>query len=145
MTADKTAAEDELKKTREALTKMQENEKKRRIEVSKAAVKRALENFNANRTVKVDEAAVAEVLKKAEDGDYTTCEDGEGCWTGEAAAERDCLAECAKKDIEIQAKLAKDAAQKEKNVHIWDKLNDNSAGADDGSVGALLKRLKIKE
>ena len=145
MTADKTAAEDELKKTREALNKMQENEKKRRIEVSKAAVKRALENFNANRTVKVDEAAVAEVLKKAEDGDYTTCEDGEGCWTGEAAAERDCLAECAKKDIEIQAKLAKDAAQKEKNVHIWEKLNDNSAGADDGSVGALLKRLKIKE
>lgn len=145
MTADKTAAEDELKKTREALNKMQENEKKRRIEVSKAAVKRALENFNANRTVKVDEAAVAEVLKKAEDGDYTTCKDGEGCWTGEAAAERDCLAECAKKDIEIQAKLAKDAAQKEKNVHIWEKLNDNSAGADDGSVGALLKRLKIKE
>lgn len=144
MSADKKTAEDELTKTREALKKMQENEKKRRIEASKAKIKDTLAFFNANRTVKVDEAAVAEIMKKAEAGDYATCEDGEGCWTGDAAAERDCLAECAKVDTKTQEKLAADAANKENRVHVWDKLGDN-APSDDGSVGALLKRLNIRE
>ena len=137
--ADKAAAEAELKQAQDALKKMQESERKRRIEASKAAVKRALDSFNENRAVKVSEEAVAEVMKQAEDGEYAECEDSEGCWTGEAAAERDCLAKCAMEDINALKKNARH------EVHVWDKLADNGMAADDGSVGALLARLEIKK
>lgn len=141
MSADKANAEAQLQEARDALKKMQETERKRRIEASKVAVKKALDSFNENRTVKVSEDAVADVMKKAADGEYAECEDGEGCWVGDAAAERDCLAKCALSDI---AELKK-VAQQSRSVHVWDKLADNSAGTDDGSVGALLKRLKLKD
>ena len=139
LSADKSAVEKELADTKAALNAMQEAETKRRKAAAVAAVNSALAKFNENRENKVDATAVAQLVKNAEDGCYDDCVNAEGEWCGDELAERDCLAECAKQEMEAQAK----AAANKKNAYVWDKHKVEQH--DDGSVGALLKRLNINK
>ena len=143
LSADKEKLEKELTESRDALKAMKAAEKKRRKEASVAAVKNALERFNKDRSEKVPESAVAAILKNAEDGGYTECADGEGEWCGDEAAERDCLAECAKADMAAQEENARKAAEKMNSVYIWDKAG-NKRRKDDGGIADLLARKGIR-
>lgn len=143
LSADNAKLTKELDESREALKAMQASEKKRRIEASKAAVLAALEKFNADREDKVPESAVAALLKNAEDGGYAECEDAEGEWCGDEAAERDCLAECAKADMAVQKENAQKKAQKNNSVYIWDKTGAKQH-KDNGGIADLLARKGIR-
>lgn len=136
--ADKAAAETELASVKAELNAMQEAERKRRIKASKAAAEAALAEFNEPREEKVSASAIEEVIKAAEDGAYTECVDGEGCWNGDVIAARDCRAICADEDTKVQ----KAKVQKNNSTYIWDKVG-KPAPEDDGSIDALLRRRGI--
>ena len=143
LSADKEKLEKELTDSREALKAMKTSEKKRRVEAAKAAVLAALEKFNADRENKVEQSVIAAILKNAEDGEYSECENAEGEWCGDEAAERDCLAECAKADMAVQKENARKSAEKNNSVYIWDKTGSKQR-KDNGGIADLLARKGIR-
>lgn len=136
--ADKATLGNELDEARKTIKTMQDAEAKRRVEAAKAAVLAALARFNANREDQIEECAIEAIIKKAEDGCYSECINADGCWEGEAVAERDCLAECARQEMTAQEKKA----AMRKNAYVWDK--HKAAPADDGSISGLLARKGIR-
>lgn len=96
--------ESDLKTANETISAMQESERKRRLSAAKAKAQAVLANFNANSAEQIDDACLNSINEKIDAGEYSECVDKEGCWVGEEMVERDVLAECAKKQMEINAK-----------------------------------------
>lgn len=138
LNSEKDTVSKELEAARETIKQMTERENKRRVKAAQEAAKNALASFNANRENPVDESAIAEILKNAEDGKYTECEDENGEFCGDKMAERDCYAVCGMAD----AKERKEQAEINRNTYIWDKTGKKPV--DDGGIAGLLSRKGIR-
>lgn len=138
LNSEKDSLAKELEAARETIKQMTERENKRRVNAAKEAANKALAAFNANRTVAIDSTAIAEIIKNAEDGKYTDCEDENGEFCGDAMAERDAYAVCGMAD----AKERKEKAELNRNTFIWDK--GEKKPVDEGGISALLARKGLK-
>lgn len=138
LNSEKDALAKELEAARETIKQMTERENKRRVNAAKEAANKALADFNANRAVAIDATAIAEIIKNAEDGKYTKCEDENGEFCGDTMAERDAYAVCGMAD----AKERKEKAELNRNTFVWDK--GEKKPVDEGGISGLLVRKGLK-
>ena len=133
------AANASLAEAKETIKTMQANEDKRRVSDAKLAAKTTLEAFNANREAKIEASVLDAVNADIDNGVYTNCmKDGQ--WVGASEVEKTVKALCA------DAVLAQDKlnAERSRRSFIWETEN-NSAGEDDGSLKAMLNRLRNED
>ena len=135
-----TTANNKIAERDSQIANMNAIENKRRVQAAKDIAKATLAAFNANREEKVAENAIDEVCSAVECGTYTAMTDKDGLWCGDKAVENAVYAVCAR---EVQ-KADKLAAERAKTVHSYEKFRGDSH-ADDGTVGGLLSRLKIRD
>lgn len=133
----KADAEKECQEKTEALNRMEADEKKRRIQAVKDAVRNELSKFNEemDEDEKVDEAVCKEIEDKADNGEYAEVSDKNGEWCGDKAACDELLAKCAKKVMEAKKQKAKN----NQAIHVWEGLKKNSEQGN--GIGALLARV----
>lgn len=129
-------ANNSLKENASAINAMREAENKRRVAAAKDKAAETLAAFNANRVDKVAESVLEAVNSDIEAGVYTNSVDAEGVWVGEAAVENAVLAACAKADIEVQ--------KAKNNGFVWTST-DKGVVADDGSLTAMLNKLRARK
>ena len=120
------------------VTDMRNRESARRIQSAKTCAKNVLNSYNEYSQNKVSEKVLEAINADIDNGMYTEKVNEKGDWIGEAEIEMRVKALCADEAM----KANKAAAEKDKNVYIWDKLNNHNE--DDGSVGALLKKMGIE-
>lgn len=143
MSAEKEALNQKVSELTAKLEKVQEDERKRRIQSVKDASKAALEKFNASQPddEKVDDEMCKQVAAEADNGGYDGCCDTNGVWCGDARAEEKVLAYCAQKVAEMnkaKAEKAKaEALRKQSSVFAWDKRSP--AGEQTGIEGLLAR------
>lgn len=130
----------ELDETKAQLTAMQAFEDKRRLNAAKDKAKETLAKFNANRKQKIAESEIASILTDIEAGLYTNKCDKERNWTGEAEVAKAVYAVCG------EAVEKQDAANASRNrtVYAWDKFNQNSGAADDGTLAGLFAKWGVE-
>lgn len=109
-------------------------ENARRVKAAKAAAERQLSEINANRSEAdcFEAAIISEICESAENGDYTTCEDKDGNWTGEeavCAAVRDV---CMKKQMEMDKVHAAEKRSAAAKTYPWE---SGFMGSDSTSTG----------
>ena len=140
LTADLANAAKERDEAKATIKAMEEKEKSRRVEAMKAAAKDALAKFNADREEceKVCEEEIACVMAEIDGGEYTECADKDGNWCGEQKVCQAVKSICADKETAQRAANR----QKKNSQFAWDGVN--APKGDDGSVGALLRSLKIE-
>lgn len=133
LTAEKESLNQKVLDLNAELEKIQEAERKRRIQAVKAAANAALEKFNASQPddEKVDDEMCKQVAAEADNGGYDGCCDTNGAWCGEARAEEKVLAYCAQqvaKFNKVKAEKAEkekaEAIRKQSAVFAWDKKAD---------------------
>lgn len=131
--------QEELDKANETIKNMQEAENKRRVNAAKAAAKSALESFNANRAVPVEEKVLESINEDIDAGKYTEmCEGGD--WKGDEAVTEKVLAACAKEQMRVDKQLS----DKNKSSFIWDALPKNNGGTDDDPIRSALAAAGIE-
>lgn len=121
----------------ETIRTMKENELKRRINSAHAKALDTLTKFNANRTDKVSADVLTKINEAIDNGDYSECENSDGCWAGEEKVEEAVLAACAAQVMEMD----KASAAKSRTDYIW---NQVGSPAPTTGVGALLTSFGIK-
>lgn len=133
-------AEKELTEARDTIKTMREKEQKRRVSAAKAAVKRELEEINAERSAneQIDESVCAEVEKEIDCGTYTDMENAEGEWTGEKAACNALKARC----MDAVKKMDRDAMARQQGVNITTSPLYNSSVNED-SPEAYLRKMGV--
>jgi hypothetical protein len=101
---------------------MVEAERKRRLQAAKDAALATLSAFNANRDDKISEDILKALNESIENGDFSECEDKDGCWNGEEEVKNKVLAMCAEKQMEID----KANSDKKRSVNAWDAYAQNN-------------------
>ena len=130
----------ELDETKAQLNAMQEFEDKRRLNAAKDKAKATLAKFNANREQKVAESEIAPILTDIEAGLYTNKCDKDRNWIGEAEVAKAVYAVCG----EAVERLDAANANRNKTVYAWDKFNQNSGAADDGTMAGLIAKWGVE-
>lgn len=130
----------ELDETKAQLNAMQEFEDKRRLNAAKDKAKATLAKFNANREQKVAESEIAPILTDIEAGLYTNKCDKDRNWIGEAEVAKAVYAVCG----EAVERLDTANANRNKTVYAWDKFNQNSGAADDGTMAGLIAKWGVE-
>ena len=120
------------------VTDMRNRENARRIQSAKSCAASVLKAYNQYSEHKVSEKVLEAINSDIDNGMYTEKVNEKGDWVGEAEVEMRVKALCADEAM----KANKSAAEKNQNIYIWEKLNNSSE--DDGSVGALLKKMGIE-
>lgn len=135
----------EIQKVNEALTtamgtiaEMRNAENARRVASAKASALNTLKAFNAASAFEVPASAIAAVNADIDSGMYTERVNAEGAWIGEADVVQRVKAICA----DEQTKVNKANAEKNKNLYIWEKLNNEEN--DDDTIAGLLRRKGIE-
>ena len=136
----------ENEKLNQRVKDMEARETARRIAASRQAALDRVKEANVDREEgrRFSESDVADVLKRAEAGEFVSCEDKDGNWRGEAEA-RDAaaammMAKQAEFDRQDREARVREASRKD-SQYIWEKLKLGEA--DDGSIEALLARKGI--
>lgn len=132
-------ANNELAQAKDTITAMKNAEDKRRVNAAKEIAQSTLTAFNENRTEKVSEDILTDVLADVEAGLYTNSVDADGNWTGDSEVQGKVLAKCAASVMEMD----KAAAVRNNSQFIWDKVSHREQSHDDGSIGGLLASLNI--
>lgn len=132
--------EKELADTDAKLKAMKEFEDKRRLNAAKDKAKATLAKFNANREQKVAESAIDNILTDIEAGLYTNSCDKDRNWIGEAEVAKAVYAVCG----EAVERLDAENANRNKTVYAWDKFNQNSGAADDGTMAGLIAKWGVE-
>lgn len=129
----------QLDEANETIRTLREQESARRMADAHRAAAETLAKFNANRDEKVEDAVLDAVNADIDNGLYANSVDSEGKWIGVAEVEKTVKALCA------DAVLAQDkkAAENNRRSFIWEAPAANSAEEDDGSLGAMLRRMNI--
>lgn len=112
----------EVQRANETIGTMVEAERKRRLQAAKDAALATLSAFNANRDDKISEDILKALNESIENGDFSECEDKDGCWNGEAEVKNKVLAMCAEKQMEID----KANSDKKRSVNAWDAYAQNN-------------------
>lgn len=123
----------EITTANEALDNMREMERKRRLQAAKSAALATLEAFNANRDDKISDAILKPLNDAIDNGDFSECEDKDGCWTGEAEVKNKVLAMCAEKQMEID----KANSDRRHGISAWEAFGGANNYAETG-VTALI-------
>lgn len=123
----------EITTANEALDNMREMERKRRLQAAKSAALATLEAFNANRDDKISDAILKSLNDAIDNGDFSECEDKDGCWTGEAEVKNKVLAMCAEKQMEID----KANSDRRHGISAWEAFGGDNNYAETG-VAALI-------
>lgn len=119
---------------------MREFEDKRRLNAAKDKAKATLAKFNSNREQKVSESEIAPILTDIEAGLYTNKCDKDRNWIGEAEVARAVYAVCG----EAVERMDAEKANRNKTVYAWDKFNQNSGEADDGTLAGLFAKWGVE-
>jgi hypothetical protein len=133
-------ANTELEKANETIKNMQTAEEKRRVNAAKAIATATLENFNANRTEKVDAKVLEAINTDIDNGLYTNMTNAEGEWIGDKEVEEKVLSLCAKAVMDFD----KANVSANNSVYLWEREKKDNGVADDGSIGSLLATLGTK-
>lgn len=117
LSAENKTLTDRLTKLEKDQKDMEARETARRIKASKEAAEKQLAEINDNRAEceRFEETIIDGIKKKAEDGGFVECVDGEGNWCGEDSVCAEVCNICMKKQMEMdKAKIdaAKNASQK---------------------------------
>lgn len=151
----KSASDAELEKTKIALQETQKNlesaknrETAWHVNAAKETIKSTFNAFNEDQPEgeKIDVALCNELVKRAEDGEYNECLNKNGEWAGCEVAKSDMLAKCAEAVREInrsRVNAAKEAAEKAKNIFVWDRQKNNS-GNQSGGIEGMIERSNNK-
>lgn len=131
-------AKADLAKANATIEAMQTAENKRRVQACKDIAVSALNSFNADSEIKVDEKVLEAINSDIEGGVFTNSVNANGEWDGDAKVRDKVMAECGKAIME--ANKANNA--RKANTMIWDKFSNKST-EDDGLAG-LLHRMGVK-
>lgn len=106
-----------LEKLEKAQEDMKSRETARRIKASKDAAERQLAEINGNRAEceRFEDVIIDGIRKRAENGDFVECVDGDGNWCGEEAVCSAVCEICMKKQMEMdkcKREVARNASQK---------------------------------
>lgn len=129
----------DLAKANSTIEDMTAKEMKRRVSAAKAKALSTLNEFNANREVKVDSAILAKINEAIDNGEFSECENAEGEWCGEEAVCEKVLAACASEVI----KQDRQSAMARNSQFVWDGVSNNNR-ANGGDVQSLLEQFGIK-
>jgi hypothetical protein len=137
---DKETAEKENKALQEKMDAMEAKEKKRRVMEAKSMVRTEFTKFNEDmdEDEKVDEAVCKEIEDKADNGEFTECENKDGDWCGAEKACEELLAKCAKSLSVAKSKKA----SKNNSTFAWDNFKKNSSNKT--GIEGLIERVNKK-
>lgn len=119
------------------ITEMRNAENARRIQSAKECAARTLSAYNASSDFEIPASALSEINADIDKGMYTERMNADGKWIGEDEVIMRVKSLCA----DEQKKVNDAKASKNNQTFVWEKLNDTEQ--DDGSVGALLKRIGV--
>lgn len=119
------------------ITEMRNAENARRIQSAKECAARTLSAYNASSDFEIPASALSEINADIDKGMYTERMNADGKWIGEDEVIMRVKSLCA----DEQKKVNDAKASKNNQTFVWEKLNDTEK--DDGSVGALLKRIGV--
>lgn len=128
----------DLQDVNERISKMVENEMRRRVSAAKAMAADTLAKFNANRIDPIADSILDNILTSIDNGEFSKFENENGEWLGDEEVRTRVLASCA---AEVMAK-DEAVANAQKKQFIWDSLK-NESSLDRGDVASLLEQLNI--
>lgn len=134
------AANEAKDKAEADLKKMREAEEDRRCKAVKEAAKGRLAEINKNRTDKIAEDEIADLLEDDKVRYYAGLEDEDGHFCGEVEVCKEVDARCMKKIIEADEKAAKERNNAAKTRFAWETAAEG-AQSEDGGVYSAFSRL----
>lgn len=116
---------------------MESRETARRIKASKEAADKQLAEINGNRAEsdRFEDVIIDGIRKRAEDGDYVDCVDGEGNWCGEAAVCAEVCEVCMKEQMKMDKAKYEAARNASKKKYAFEPDFNGEQNTD--SLGAL--------
>lgn len=134
-------AECEAKCKAEAeLEAMRKAETERRCKAVKAAMKARLDEINANRSEKISDNFIEDLMEEAKVRYYAGLEDKDGNFCGDIQACKEVDARCMAKILEEEKKLAEARANAARKRFAWDAAAEDEK-ASEGGVLAAFNRL----
>ncbi len=114
------------------------------INAAKDAVMSTFAAFNEDQPEgeKLNDSICEELMRHAEDGDYNAFFNKDGEWCGNETAKSDTLAKCAEAVRTInraRVNAAKEAAERARNVFVWDRQRNNT-GNQTGGIAGMIER-----